>query len=165
MKMKDERVEKYAREVADICPAKNKRKVREMISLQVMDFLAENPDAGMDDIYMTFGTPRSFAEDYLSTFSTGELCSTVKKSFTYKRITACVLVFAFIAMAALGVVGFQFAADRAKSEQIVYECKVDGIDIAVTVVATNGDEMSDEEFAANIPVLIEQLKSKYGIED
>ena len=32
-------VENYAKEVANMCPAKSKRKVREMISMQVMDFL------------------------------------------------------------------------------------------------------------------------------
>ena len=154
-------VENYAKEVANMCPAKSKRKVREMISMQVMDFLDMNPDAGMDEIYMTFGTPKTFAENYLSTYSTKELVTSVKKSFAYKRIAACVLVFAFIAVAALGALGIRMAAKAPQGEQIVYECKVDGIDISVTVVA-NG-EMSDEEMEIALPAIIEQLKEQNKI--
>ena len=158
---KDLRVEKYAKEIAEMCPAKNKRKVRDMISMQVMDFLDMNPDAGMDEIYMTFGTPKSFAENYLSTYSTKELVKSVKTSFTYKKAVACVLVFAFIAVALLGAFGIQMAVSAPKGDPIVYECKVDGIDISITVVAES--EMSDEEMEIALPIIIEQLKNQNNI--
>lgn len=156
--MKNNIIEKYAKEVAAMCPAKNKRKVRDMISMQVMDFLDMHPDAGMDEIYMTFGTPKSFAESYLSTYSTKELMTSVKSSFTYRRVAACVLIFAFIAVAALGAIGIHTAATAPKGEPIVYECKVDGIDISVTVVAENG--MSEEEMEIAMPIIIEQMKNQ-----
>ena len=158
--MKDDaRIENYAREVSEACPVKNKRKIKEMIRLQVMEYLEENPDAGMDEIYMTFGTPKTFAENYLSTYSTKELVTTVKNTFKYKRLIICILVFAVLLAAIIGVLSFMMAKEA--NEQVIYECKVDGIDISISVVAEV--DMSDEEFAENLPNLIEQLKEKYNI--
>ena len=70
------------------CGGKCKREIMERIRANVDAYLAEHPDAGLEEIEAHFGGPREIAAAYVANLDTGELLAALR---VRRRIMAAVM--------------------------------------------------------------------------
>ncbi len=87
-------IETYFQQIAKALPREGRKTLLPDIRAGVESYLAENPEAGIDDVVSYVGTPEDIAAEYYSNLDGGEITKEIKVG---RKIAVIVLICLLIA--------------------------------------------------------------------
>lgn len=83
-------IRRFLREIRKSIPGggKQKKQMIERVKASILEYLAEKPDAGYDDLCARFGAPEQIAASYLEELDVSDL----KKQLTIREKIVCAVV-------------------------------------------------------------------------
>ena len=99
---------------------KSERKYVKAIKLNVNDYLADNPDSNLEDLYKEFGTPKDVINSYYDTIDTDNIIKRIKIS-RYIKALLTILIVCLLSLTFLRLYILYEGHQVFKEEQIFFE--------------------------------------------
>ncbi len=87
---------KYYKEIAKALPRKGKKTLLPHIKAGVEDYLAENPEATIDDVVSYAGTPEDISAEYYATQEGTKITKEIKSSRLIKSVVLAIVLSALV---------------------------------------------------------------------
>ncbi len=93
-KLTDRELKEYYSRINDavLCDRKQKKAFLKQLKENVQEYICDAPEATMEDIEKTFGTPRTIAESFIVNADSGK----IKKQIQLKKVLVIAVVIALI---------------------------------------------------------------------
>ena len=93
-------IETYFQQISKALPREGRKTLLPDIRAGVESYLAENPEAGIDDVVSYVGTPEDIAAEYYSNLDGGEITGEMKIG---RKIVVIILLFVLAAAVIFGI--------------------------------------------------------------
>ena len=104
--MKQPLIDLYLKQVKKYCPLSFRKKLITELKNDLLDFLENHPDSTLENIYQHFGTPETFASEYILAMDNEQRQELINRSKWNKRcvLAGVILIVLIIFTAAVWIV-------------------------------------------------------------
>lgn len=104
--MKQQLIDLYLKQVKKYCPLSFRKKLITELKSDLLDFLNDHPDSTLENIYQHFGTPETFASEYILAMDNEQRQKLIHRSKWNKRcvLAGAILIVLIIFTAAVWIV-------------------------------------------------------------